>query len=236
MQIVSRQGWDARPPSATQTPLRLSRIEFVVVHYSGASRFQSPRSIQNYCMDKKDHSDIDYNDLVRNRTRYIGRGWNVGSHTLNHNSRSYGICIIGEDGDATDDDLHTVLDIYEEVCAKIGRRVPLTDHRSVLGDSYTTCPGSELHSWIRRGAPRPKAVDSPAAGRIGETMIFLKVRGRSNPKVYKTTKDLERTKLMPEGTWPAIKKLIDGGHAVLIEEFDSLDQLTAFGGPLEDTP
>jgi hypothetical protein len=151
---VSRAGWDARPPEST-TPLTRSRIDKFIVHYSGASRLQTVRSIQNFCMDVKDHVDIDYNRIVRGTFDYMGRGWNVGGHTLNNNSTSYGVCVIGVDGDATDDDFRTVREIYDEVCTTLGRQITKTTHRGVLGTSYTDCPGNELHNWVMAGMPYP---------------------------------------------------------------------------------
>lgn len=106
-------------------------------------------------MNTKRHSDVDYNDLVRGVNRYVGRGWNLGGHTLNNNSTSYGVCVIGLDGDATAEDQQTVREIYEEVCAVLGRRIHITDHRNLLGSSYTDCPGNELDAWVDKGMPYP---------------------------------------------------------------------------------
>jgi hypothetical protein len=152
---VSREAWGARPPEKT-TPLVRAGIRYFIVHYSGAVRTQTVQSIQNFCMDNKGHSDIDYNRLVRGEFDYMGRGWNVGSHTLNYNSISYGVCVIGLDGDATDDDLRTVREIYDQVCAELGRQLIMTDHRNLLGTGYTSCPGDELDLWVDVGMPYPE--------------------------------------------------------------------------------
>lgn len=149
---VSRVGWGARPPDST-TPLDRSRVDKFIVHYSGASRDQTVRSIQNFCMDDKGHVDIDYNRIVHGDYDYMGRGWNVGGHTLNNNSTSYGVCVIGQDGDATDADFRTVRGIYDEVCASLGRQLVKTTHRGVLGVGYTSCPGLKLHNWVMAGMP-----------------------------------------------------------------------------------
>lgn len=152
---VSRTGWNARPPEST-TPLNRSKIQYFIVHYSGASRTQSVRSIQDFCMDVKDHSDIDYSRIVRGEYDYMGRGWNVGSHTLGFNSNGYGVCVIGVDGDATDADMRTVREIYDQVCGELGRQLIITDHRNLLGTSYTDCPGNELDTWVDAGIPYPE--------------------------------------------------------------------------------
>lgn len=152
MEIVTRAQWNARPPKYTNA-LNPSEVSLFVVHYSGASRAQTVRSIQDYCMDSKGHSDIDYNAVVKDGKHYIARGWNKGGHTLNNNSRSYGVCVVGQDGDATDADMNAVREIYEQVCAALGRRIVMTTHRGVLGASYTSCPGSELEAWVKDGMP-----------------------------------------------------------------------------------
>lgn len=152
METVTRAQWNARPPTEVHA-LNPAEVVRFVVHYSGASRSQSVRSIQDYCMDNKKHTDIDYNDVVKDGKRYIGRGWNKGGHILDHNSSSYGVCVVGQDGDATDADMNTVREIYEEVCATLGRRITMTTHRGVLGRSYTDCPGDELDSWVQAGMP-----------------------------------------------------------------------------------
>lgn len=152
MEIVTRAEWNARDPKYVNA-LNPADVSLFIVHYSGASRSQTVRSIQDYCMDNKGHSDIDYNAVVKDGKHYIGRGWNKGGHTLNNNSRSYGVCVVGQDGDATDEDMNVVRNIYEMVCATVGRRITMTTHRGVLGASYTSCPGSELEAWVREGMP-----------------------------------------------------------------------------------
>jgi hypothetical protein len=150
--VVSRAGWNARPPEKI-IPLTWSKVTQFIVHYSGAKRSQSVRSIQDYCMDSKGHSDIDYNDLVRGPDRYIGRGANIGSHILNQNSISYGVCVIGVNGDATDDDLRTVRAIYDELTVMLGRPLKAMGHGQAMPPGYTDCPGSEIQDWINAGMP-----------------------------------------------------------------------------------
>lgn len=152
MITVSRAQWNARPWTSF-TLLDWSRVTKFIVHYSGASRSQTVRGIQDFCMDNKGHSDIDYNDVVKDGKRFIGRGNHVGGHTKDNNSTSYGVCVVGQDGDATPEDMNCVREIYDELCAFLGRQLTVTDHRTVLGASYTDCPGSELHAWVVTGMP-----------------------------------------------------------------------------------
>ncbi len=155
--LVTRAQWFARPPTAV-VPLQPARVDKFIIHYSGAARTQTVRSIQNYCMDTKGHSDIDYSYLTRGADLYVGRGDNIGSHTLGNNSTSYGICIIGNDGDATDDDFRTVRTVYDELCTKLGRTLQFMGHNQAPGlePGYTSCPGSEIQAWINAGMPYPE--------------------------------------------------------------------------------
>lgn len=221
---VDRAGWNARPPRST-TPLTRSRIKYFITHYSGEVRTQSVRSIQDYCMDVKKHIDIDYNDLVRDGVRFIGRGWNIGGHTLNHNAEGYGVCVIGRDGDATDADMTTVRAIYDEVCDVLGRQLIKTTHRGLLGASYTDCPGDELHRWVMSGMPY---LGVSAEGVIN--MFFLQVKW--SQAVY--VSDGIRTRNMPAGTYETmIKPLV--GRGVPFLTFASLETLLDAGGPLIKT-
>lgn len=160
--LVTRQQWDARPPTKT-VPLVLSQVDKFIVHYSGASREQSVKSIQNYCMDNKGHSDIDYSYLVRGNDLYVGRGDFEGSHTLHNNATSYGVCVIGNDGDATDADFTVVRTVYDELCNKLNRTLRFMGHNQAPGlePGYTDCPGSQIQAWINQGMPYPEDVMSP---------------------------------------------------------------------------
>lgn len=152
--LQTRDDWNARPPESI-TRLNWSKVDKFIVHYSGASRAQTVRSIQNFCMDNKGHSDIDYNEIVRGNLLYVGRGNNVGSHTLGNNSTSYGVCMIGVDGDATMDDFNVIRSRYDYACAMAGRQLRMLGHNQAPGlpAGYTTCPGSELQNWINAGMP-----------------------------------------------------------------------------------
>ena len=221
-QLVTRPQWHARPPER-ETKLDWRKVTRFIVHYSGASRQQTVRSIQDFCMDNKGHSDIDYNMLIRGPLLYVGRADNVGSHTLNNNSTSYGVCIIGRDGDATDDDFRTCREWYDELCARTGRKLAMTTHRGVLGANYTDCPGDEIAAWVAAGMPYPKR-------RKVFDMFYLQVEG--NQDVY--VSDGVRTRLMPPGTWDTtVEKLEHMGIPHLM--YKDMDALLAGGGPL-DTP
>lgn len=154
MEFVSRAEWGARPPKYTN-PLNFNVVNKFILHYSGAARTQTVRSIQNYSMDTKGYSDIDYNYLIKDGLVYVGRGDNIGGHTLNNNSSSIGVCIIGKDGDATDADFRAARQLYDHMVGRIGHNLAKTTHRMVLGAGYTSCPGSEIENWVKAGMPYP---------------------------------------------------------------------------------
>lgn len=218
--VVSRQEWNARPPTAV---IRLdpTRVDKFFIHYSGAPRTQTVSSIQRFCMDDKGHSDIDYSYLVRGSYLYVGRGGNVGSHTLGNNSSSYGICVIGVDGDATDDDFRTVRTVYDEMCAKHGRTLTALGHNQAPGlpPGYTSCPGSEIQAWINAGMPMPKktkVID----------MFFLRAPS-VGPEVF--VSDGINTRLMPPGTWETTVAPLTGAGVPILDYLSQADIFKAGG-------
>lgn len=164
--LVSRQDWGARPPRSA-TPLNFSRVGKFIIHYSGASRSQTVRSIQNYSMDTKGYSDIDYNYIIKDGTIYIGRGDNIGGHTLNNNSTSIGACVIGQDGDATEADFAAIRDLYEWVCNRVGRRLRVMGHRDA-NPGQTDCPGDQIEAWINAGMPVSGGSEDDMFSKIGD--------------------------------------------------------------------
>lgn len=158
-QTITRAGWNARPPTYRNV-LSWSEVDKFIVHFSGASRTQSVRSIQDYCMDTKGHSDIDYNDLVRDGVLYEGRGPYKGGHTLGMNSSSYGVCIIGNEGDATDADFNTVRELYDKACVAARRELRKLGHRDAL-PGHTDCPGDEIDNWVHAGMPYVNGSTTP---------------------------------------------------------------------------
>lgn len=217
MITVSRAGWNARPPDEV-TPLNWSKVTLFIVHYSGASRDQSVRSIQDFCMDSKGHVDIDYNELVRGANHYVGRGAAVGGHTFDHNSVSYGVCVIGQDGDATADDFNTVRTIYDQVCAKLGRQLTMTTHRNVLGADYTDCPGNELDAWVDAGMPyvgEDMSYDRTTAWRLqgylaGDTTITVpQTDSAGSPPEFTESNEPQLQRDRIEETVHEIKSLVE---------------------------
>ncbi len=222
--VQTRAEWGARPPEAI-TPLNWSKVTKFIVHYSGATRWQSVRSIQNFCMEGKGHSDIDYNELVRGNVLYIGRGENIGSHTLNNNSTSYGICMIGLDGDATADDMNVIRMRYDWACQRAGRVLVKLGHQDAptLPPGYTDCPGSQLEKWIRAGMPFVE----PESRKVID-MWFLR---DDTGAIYASNG--VNTRHMPAETLKNTIEPLQAAGVPLIQ-YKSQTEVFAAGGPLAD--
>lgn len=230
IQLHTRDDWNARPPESV-VPLNWSKVTQFVVHISGASRIQSVRSIQNYCMDNKDHSDIDYNELVRGSDLYVGRGSNVGSHTFGQNSISYGICIIGLENDATPDDFNVVRQRYDWACQRAGRVLTKLGHRVALAHlpGHTDCPGDKVQTWIDNGMPF--MLESQ---QLEVSMFFLKLTDLpSNPRPEIWISNGLNTRRMPGGTYHTTMVPLQNAGVPLVQ-YNDMDELLAGGGPLVD--
>lgn len=102
--LVPRQEWGAREPKTIEKFQGPS--PFVIIHHS----YQPPacnttetckeamRSMQNYHQLDHGWNDIGYSFAVGGDGKvYEGRGFNVvGAHAPNYNTRSVGICMIGD--------------------------------------------------------------------------------------------------------------------------------------------
>lgn len=225
MITVSRAGWGARAPKYTN-PLDWSRVTEFVVHYSGASRSQTVRSIQNYSMDTKGYSDIDYNALVKDGVHYVGRGDNLGGHTLNHNSISYGVCIIGQDGDATDADFQTVRELYDMACRKAGRALKKLGHQDA-NPGQTDCPGSKIETWVRAGMPMPGAGGDDVFCNFGESGPRVELLQRRIIRAGGTLTDVGGADgQYGNGTARELQKLVGGdGRTYNADAVDVLDEI-----------
>lgn len=172
MRIIPRSEWNARPPKNRTTTSPGNRV-YYVVHHSGASVTQTVRAIQDWCMDGRGFSDIDYNHLVRGSTGeiYEGRGWDVvGAHTTNFNTSGVGVCIIGND-QASDAAKASVRWLYEQYNQRCGRTLKIRGHRE-LATTGTDCPGDHVFAWVHAGMPAPAEEDDmPTADEIADALI-----------------------------------------------------------------
>ncbi|XP_064614109.1 peptidoglycan-recognition protein SC2-like [Liolophura sinensis] len=156
--IVSRQEWGARAPHGSAG--RLSHTpKYIFVHHSAthgchtqSSCAQEVRSFQNYHMDSKHYSDIEYSFLIgEDGNVYEGRGWDmVGAHTLGHNHDGLGFCVIGTfthqlPNDAAMSALKRLIGCAVTM-GKVTSTYTLKGHRDVRP---TECPGQKLYDVIR---------------------------------------------------------------------------------------
>lgn len=175
MDIISRQEWGARPAeSVTYVPW--SKRDRYIQHYSAATKYQTPRQIQNYHMDSKGWTDIGYNFLCDYEGNlYMGRGWTaLGTHTVGYNTVGIACCFIGTNADVTDAAKEAMRWLYEEANRRKGATLKRYGHRDL---DQTSCPGDNLWSWVHAGlpvAPKPEPLPPPAskAKLLGRPLIL----------------------------------------------------------------
>lgn len=170
VQIISRAGWGAKPPSRRLD--RIARTRGVKVHYTGghvpASIVDDHRrcielvlSIQRMHMAggrEQPYSDIGYNLVAcPHRRIFVGRGPGVipAANGAGLNSQHYAVlALVGSTGftEPNDELLHAVLDGVAYLREHGGAGREIRGHR----DGYATdCPGVPLYAWVKAGAPRP---------------------------------------------------------------------------------
>ena len=170
VQIITRAGWGAKPPSKPLTPVSSTRG--VKVHYTGG--WVDPRIVDDHreCLAlmlsiqrmhmaggrEQPYSDFGYNMAACcHRRVLIGRGPNVvpAANGAGLNTAHYAVlALVGNKGYTvpSDDLLHAVLDAIDYLRKHGGAGREIKCHR----DGYATdCPGDRLTTWVRRGAPRP---------------------------------------------------------------------------------
>jgi hypothetical protein len=101
---VSRNEWGARDPK--QVNKFSGQIPFVIIHhseqpsakYTNSECEEAMRAMQNFHQQTREWSDIGYSFAICGDGRvYQGRGYNVvGAHAPPYNSKSIGICLIGD--------------------------------------------------------------------------------------------------------------------------------------------
>lgn len=103
-------------------------------------------------MNTNKWNDIGYNFVVgQDGNIYEGVGWDkVGTHTANYNSRSIGICIIGNfmNHDPNSAALNAVKKLISEGVdtGKISSTYKLLGHRQV---KQTSCPGDSFYKTVQ---------------------------------------------------------------------------------------
>ena len=99
--IISRSGWEARPPKKPFTKLKRWRVKGIVLHHSGVkngpSGVTAVKQYERFHMDSRGWNAIAYNWLVDEKgVVYEGRGPGIQSGaTKGWNSRTEAICYTG---------------------------------------------------------------------------------------------------------------------------------------------
>uniref|UniRef100_A0A1Y1LQB5 Peptidoglycan-recognition protein n=1 Tax=Photinus pyralis TaxID=7054 RepID=A0A1Y1LQB5_PHOPY len=156
--IISRSEWGARSSWKPPQTLEENPAPNVIIHHSTGPSCENEhscksrvKSFQNYHMDTNRWNDIGYNFLVgEDGNVYEGRGWGkVGAHAPGYNTRSIGICVIGnyESRLPNRAALEAVQNLIAFGAAKgyITYDYALRGHRQVTA---TLCPGNALYNEI----------------------------------------------------------------------------------------
>nr|XP_054321799.1 N-acetylmuramoyl-L-alanine amidase [Pongo pygmaeus] len=159
--IHPRCRWGAAPYRGRPKPLQLP-LGFLYVHHTYVPAppctdfgrcAANMRSMQRYHQDTQGWGDIGYSFVVGSDGYvYEGRGWHwVGAHTLGHNSRGFGVAIVGNYTAAlpTEAALRTVRDTLPSCAVRAGLLRPdyaVLGHRQLV---RTGCPGDALFDLLR---------------------------------------------------------------------------------------
>nr|XP_008194895.1 PREDICTED: peptidoglycan-recognition protein LB isoform X2 [Tribolium castaneum] len=155
--VVPREGWHARPPTATE-PMA-NPVPFVITHHSyippachtPEACVQSMQTMQDMHQLQNGWNDIGYSFGVGgDGNAYEGRGWSkVGAHAPKYNNISIGICVIGDWTKELppENQLNTVHKLIAFGVEKgyIREDYKLLGHRQVRD---TECPGDRLFEEI----------------------------------------------------------------------------------------
>lgn len=159
MNIISRAGWNARPPKERDV-LPWTKIDTIFVHYTAAFIDESGdprarmRGIQNYHMDTKGWNDIAYNfAFARTGEALEGRGWAIHSAaTGKENDHSVAFVFLGADKVGRDDVTakgRTTLGDLIRQAGQFKRGLMVKGHTEAPGVAgATACPGKELLAYV----------------------------------------------------------------------------------------
>lgn len=125
------------------------QINIIVVHESASPRRgDSAATINDWHIENGwegigYHYVIDDNGEVEpGRPEY----W-VGAHVRGHNTGSLGICLLGQDGDFTGEQMHTLYRLLLELRRRHPTIVDICGHRDL--DPKKTCPGFDVRRWAK---------------------------------------------------------------------------------------
>jgi hypothetical protein len=158
---VTRAAWGARPPKDAPLVLLPSAVDTIVFHYTAALSDTREnhadcsvrvRGVQAFHQQGRGWNDIAYNFLVcKHGYIFEGRGIDAKSAaTGSANGHTLAVCFLGADRDDRDDVTSAGRAALVEVTRWIIQRRPTAryfrGHRDFMS---TSCPGGEIHAYIR---------------------------------------------------------------------------------------
>jgi hypothetical protein len=171
MDYVRRASWGAPPTTPAAV---MPEANGVKIHWLGEKAYRTgehahcPAKVRAVRKAHLDHPtegyvDVAYNLLVCGHgSVYEGRGPGYrsganGNRTLN--TGHYAVCALLGVGETPSPELLGGLRDAIDLLQQFGAGPELLGHR----DGYaTTCPGDDLENWVKQGAPRPAAPETPA--------------------------------------------------------------------------
>ncbi|XP_042241033.1 peptidoglycan-recognition protein SC2-like isoform X2 [Homarus americanus] len=157
VELVYREEWGAlEPKSLTQLNPPMSKV---IIHHTAAGKcttkeecVEEVKKTQRVHMYCNAWDDIGYNFLVGEDGRvYEGRGWyTLGSHSMGHNTSSYGICVMGNFMEELPND--KALSALKEFINYGVQKGKLTEGYELFGHrdaQATDCPGLMLYNHIQ---------------------------------------------------------------------------------------
>ena len=157
--IRGRRHWGAKPPTrVSRRDWKKNSVTVILHHTAGkaASKMkdvkQELQGIQKYHMGMG-WSDIGYNFIIDRKGRvWEGRGRNViGAHTLNHNTGSIGIAVLGNYNNYKLNALQklAIRRTIKKLRKEGNKIVSVKTHRDMPGN-VTSCPGKHYYDWYLR--------------------------------------------------------------------------------------
>jgi len=125
----------------------MREIDTAIVHCSASpqGRGDDAATIHDWHCERG-FSGIGYHMVIlENGVMQSGRPeyW-IGAHARGHNAHSLGVCLIGEGGDATDEQMHSLSQLLMGWNHKYNG-INVIGHNDV--NSHKTCPGFDVKSW-----------------------------------------------------------------------------------------
>jgi N-acetylmuramoyl-L-alanine amidase len=76
-------------------PFNPDNVKYIILHHADAKK-ATPEAVHSWHLSNG-WAGIGYNEYItKDGTVYIARGDNIGAHSANNNSKSYGICLEGD--------------------------------------------------------------------------------------------------------------------------------------------